>query len=546
MHISHITTRRSLFGIIFTIFLATLLFLPFRANTRPAEALENGLARTPPMGWNSWNRFRCKVDEQLIRETADALVASGMRDAGYSYVVIDDCWQTSRMPDGTIFASSRTFPSGIPALAEYVHARGLKLGLYTDVGRYTCQGRPGSLGYEFQDATTYAAWGVDFVKLDWCFTKGLDAAAIYATWRDAIASTGRPMVLSISEWGVNAPWNWAPDTGNMWRTTDDIIDDWETMLRNLDQTAPHAWAAGPGRWNDPDMLEVGNGGMTLEEYRAHFSMWAILAAPLIAGNDLRTMPPEILEILTNREVIAVDQDPAGIQGNIVDDTGTGLQVWAKPLADGSRAVALLNRSETQADITARWEKIGLPPGDASVRDLWAHEERGVARDSYTASVPAHGVVMLKIGSTQIYTPLSSMAWSAISNGYGPAEIDRSNGENAAGDGRPLTLNGVQYSTGLGLHAPAEAVYSLQGRCGHFSAVVGIDDEAGTFGAVSFQLWADGALRYDSGPLTGDSPAQTVSVDLTGTHELRLIVTDGGDWTDLDHANWADARIVCTL
>src|SRR6266849_1019285 len=279
--------------------------------------LDNHVARTPPMGWNSWNHFGFDVSALLIRETADAMVASGLRDAGYQYVVIDDCWQVERDARGRLVADSARFPGGMKPLADYVHSRGLKFGLYTDAGRRTCQGRPGTYGSEEVDARTFAEWGVDYVKEDWCNAEGLDAPTQYAKFRDALARTGRPIVLSICEWGTNQPWEWGPKTGNLWRTTDDIEDGWPAMLVNLDLSAQHAYTAGPGAWNDPDMLEVGNGGMTDDEYRAHVSLWAILAAPLIAGNDIRAMAPATRDVLTNREVIAVDQDSLGVEGALV-------------------------------------------------------------------------------------------------------------------------------------------------------------------------------------------------------------------------------------
>ena len=362
----------------------------------PAAALDNGLARTPPMGWNSWNRFGCNVNETLVRGMADAMVSSGMAAAGYQYVVIDDCWQVSRDAAGTIVADASRFPSGMKALADYVHSRGLKFGLYTDAGTATCSNKPGSLDHEVQDAQTYAAWGVDFVKVDWCNTGGLDPATQYATFRDALAGAGRPILFSICNWGIDSPWSWGPATGNMWRTTGDIQDSWSSILTIIDQNGSHASAARPGAWNDPDMLEIGNGGMTATEYRSHMSLWAIMAAPLIAGNDLRDMTPETLSILTAPEVIAIDQDPLGVQGARVSDRG-GLQVWAKRLEeDGAVAVALFNRTGSTADITATWSAIGLPAGSATVRDLWERADRGSFTDSYTASVPSHGTVLVKI------------------------------------------------------------------------------------------------------------------------------------------------------
>src|SRR2546421_4360317 len=369
-----------------------------------ARALDNGLARTPPMGWNSWNKFGCNVSEQLIKEVADALVSTGMRDAGYQYVVIDDCWQVGRDPQGNIIADTQRFPSGMKALADYVHAKGLKFGIYSDAGTQTCAKRPGSRGYEFQDARQYAAWGVDYLKYDWCSTTTQNAQASYSIMRDALAQTGRPIVFSLCEWGTAKPWLWARDVGNLWRTTGDIQDCWDCrrdwggmgVVHIIDLQDGLEAYAGPGHWNDPDMLEVGNGGMTPTEYRAHFSLWCILAAALIAGNDVRHMPPETAEILLNREVIAIDQDALGVQGRRVKREGDG-DVWAKQLADGGRAVALLNRSTTPHEMSVSWTEIGYPNElSATVRDLWAKKDLGKRTGSFAATVPGHGVAMIKI------------------------------------------------------------------------------------------------------------------------------------------------------
>jgi len=352
------------------------------------------LAQTPPMGWNSWNKFACNVSEQLIRQAADAMVSSGMQAAGYQYVNIDDCWQVSRDAQGTIVADAARFPSGIKALADYVHDKGLKLGVYTDAGTLTCEKRPGSLGHELQDAKTYAAWGVDYVKIDWCHAEGLDPEVQYTKFRDALAQAGRPIVFSICNWGVKAPWTWGPATGNLWRTTGDIKDTWDRMsVIGFSQNGLEKFA-GPGHWNDPDMLEVGNGGMKPDEYRVHMALWALLAAPLLSGNDLRNMTSETKEMLTNSEVIAVDQDAKGVQGHRVWDEGP-LEIWAKSLADGSSAVGLFNRGESELKITLDFKTLGIN-GRAKLRDLWQHKDVGVAEDSYTAAVPKHGVVLLKV------------------------------------------------------------------------------------------------------------------------------------------------------
>ena len=377
-----------------------------------ASALDDGLARTPPMGWNSWNALRLDINEDLVKEVVDVLAEEGLRDAGYEYLVIDDGWQFARDDEGNIVVDPKKFPSGIKALADYVHSRGLKFGLYSDAGAKTCGGFPGSLGHEYQDARTYAAWGVDYLKYDWCHSGNQSAPDSYALMRDALKEAGRPIVLSICEWGTSKPWLWARDVGHLWRTTFDIRPCWDcgqqahskgVLIENfigftkiLDQQVDLESYAGPGHWNDPDMLEVGNCELTHEENRAHFSLWCILAAPLMLGNDIRDMAPEVHGILTNAEVIAVNQDPLGRQGRKVRDDGD-LEVWSKELADGSRAVVLFNRSESEADIAFSWPEIGLPEYlSLRVRDLWQQEDKGTFDGSYSAPVPSHGVVMLAV------------------------------------------------------------------------------------------------------------------------------------------------------
>jgi len=354
------------------------------------------LARTPPMGWNSWNKFGCDVSEQLIRDTADAMVASGMKDAGYQYIVIDDCWQVSRDAQGRIVPDAKRFPGGMKALADYVHGKGLRFGLYSDAGARTCEGRPGSNGYETIDAAQYAAWGVDYLKYDWCNSDGVDPKIAYPTMRDALRAAGRPIVFSMCEWGRNKPWEWARGVGHLWRTTGDIRDTWDSFVRLLDQQAGLDKFAGPGGWNDPDMLEVGNGGMTTAEYRAHFSMWCILAAPLMSGNDLRSMTPEITAILANKDVIALDQDPLGKQGRKIRDDGE-VEVWAKWLQGGDIAVALLNRSKEAKEIGVAWTELGLGAAAApKVRDLWTKQNHGAVKSVFAPVVPGHDVVLVRI------------------------------------------------------------------------------------------------------------------------------------------------------
>ncbi len=385
-----------------TLSVVAAAMLVIMAASRGGRPVDNGLARTPPMGWNSWNRFGCNVSSQLIRGVADAIASNGMRDAGYQYVTIDDCWQVARDANGVIVADSTRFPEGIKALADYVHGKGLKFGIYTDAGRKTCEGRPGSYGHETIDAKTYASLGVDYVKVDWCNAEGLDAPTQYAKVRDALAASGRRIVFSICEWGSNRPWEWAPAVGNLWRTTGDISDRWSSVITLVDLSSQYWHIAKPGSWNDPDMLEVGNGGMTPTEYRSHFSLWAMMAAPLIAGNDVRAMMDSThpaaatREILLNKEVIAVDQDSLGVQGTIVQASPSELQVWVKPLADGSRAVLLFNRASVSSSITADWGRVGLRTKKARVRDLWAHTDSTVVENRYSATVPSHGVVMLRV------------------------------------------------------------------------------------------------------------------------------------------------------
>ena len=370
----------------------------------PLARAGDGLALTPPMGWNSWNKFGCNVSEKLIRAAADALVSSGMKDAGYQYVVIDDCWQVRRDAAGKIVADPERFPSGIKALADAVHAKGLKFGIYSDAGTMTCAERPGSKDHEAQDAKAYAEWGVDYLKYDWCNTDGQDTRDSYAKMSQALRASERPIVFSICEWGNSKPWTWAQGIGHLWRATGDIQDCWDCgkswggmgVVHIIDLMADLHAFSGPGHWNDPDMLEVGNHGLTLPENRAHFSFWALFAAPLMAGNDLAAMKPAIRDILTNREVIAVDQDPLGMQGRKVRDDGAH-EVWIKPLADGSRAVILFNRGTEESPITASWEEIGLfPGGKAVVRDLWKKADVGSFTGRFQAKVEPHGVVMLRI------------------------------------------------------------------------------------------------------------------------------------------------------
>lgn len=386
---------------------ATLITALAALALSPAHALDNGQARTPPMGWNSWNAFHCDVSAKLVEDTADAMVRSGMKAAGYTYVNIDDCWLLKkRGAQGELVPDPAKFPHGIKAVADYVHAKGLKLGIYESAGTETCAGYPGSLGHERSDAAQFARWGVDYLKYDNCGDKqGQSYPQRYIAMRDALAASGRAIVYSICEWGNESPWHWAPAVGNLWRTTQDITPRWQTdqadnhypqgIMDILDQQAALAGTSKPGAWNDPDMLEVGNGYLTDDENRAHFSLWALLNAPLIAGNDVRSMSKDVRSILTNRDVIAVDQDWGGRQGAKVRDDGD-TEVWAKPMSDGSVAVILLNRGRGPVEIATSADAIGVKSAaHYTVRDLWKHTDAssdGVIK----ASVPTHAVAMFRV------------------------------------------------------------------------------------------------------------------------------------------------------
>ena len=383
--------RKNLSSNISFIFMALLTLAGF---SQPTFA-QAQLVQTPPMGWNSWNHFACEVSDAIVRAQADSMVSSGMKAAGYEYVNIDDCWEGVRDSKGVIHPNSK-FPD-VKALADYVHSKGLKLGIYSSPGPKTCGGYEGSYQHEKQDAETYAQWGVDYLKYDWCTARyvyqpdGYPGA--FEKMHQALLATGRPIVYSIH--GRGRVWTWAQSVGaNLWRTTGDIKDDYSRMVAIGFGQEGLAQLAGPGHWNDPDMLEIGNGGMKPEEYRMHMSLWCLLAAPLITGNDLTQMTPETLAMLTNPDVIAVNQDPLGAQGQRVWEEGP-LEIWMKPLADGAKAVGLFNREQSTIKITVKFSQIGI--GDrAAVRDLWERKDLGVFDASYSADVVEHGAVMIKV------------------------------------------------------------------------------------------------------------------------------------------------------
>jgi alpha-galactosidase len=388
----------------------------FSAGTLFAQKFEE-LAQTPPMGWNSWNTFQTNIDEPLLKGMVDTYVSSGMKDAGYQYFVLDDGWMSmERDKDGNLVADPKKFPNGMKEFADYVHSKGLKFGIYNCAGTKTCAGYPGTRGYEYQDARLYASWGVDYLKFDWCNADGINAIEAYRTMSKAIKAAGRPMVFSLCEWGSHQPWRWAKDIGQLWRSTGDIgvgfektpsRGDWQplSVLNILDRQDSIRQYAGPGHWNDPDMLEVGN-GMTYNEDKAHFTLWCMLAAPLMAGNDLRKMSDETKNILTNKDVIALDQDPLGVEA-FRYYTFDGIEIWVKPLANNELAVCFLNRSDHPQNITYNWkehaisDKVSGTSFDFNqtiykLRDLWTKKEAGSTAKPFSEVIPSNDVVVLRL------------------------------------------------------------------------------------------------------------------------------------------------------
>jgi alpha-galactosidase len=387
------------------------MLLALVLSTAPGQTRHEAmLAPTPPMGWNSWNQVGCSgLSEKVVEAAADGLVRSGLAGAGFDYVVVDDCWQGPRDKAGELTADSTRFPSGIAALASYVHARGLKFGLYAVPGSQTCanfySNYPvrgiGSLHHETQDAATFARWGVDFLKYDWCradLTDGLNERSAFTTMADALRATDRRIVYSISEYGVEKPWEWAPGLANLWRTSHDIHPTWKSIIDRINSQAPLAPYSRPNAWNDPDMLEIGNAGLTEAESETHFGMWCMLSAPLMLGTDIPALTRSTLAVLENPDVLALDQDPLGRQAVRVTATG-GHEVWVKPLVHGDIAVALLNTTDTASTIGTTLSAVGAQPGGWTVRNLWSGAETLNRWGRLQADVPAHGVALFRLSST---------------------------------------------------------------------------------------------------------------------------------------------------
>ncbi len=503
-------------------------------------------AARPPMGWNGYNAFGCDpaLDEAKFKAIAEAMIDNGMQSAGYDFLNIDICWQLERSADGERVFDPERLPGGIEALVDWVHERGLSFGTYSHI--QDCMQMAGGLGFEAMDAASYASWGVDYIKVVQCPNGMQVQESAVAELSSALAAVERPIVVSLATGSFQ---EWMRETVHLWRTSTEAQPTWSSILRSIDDTLPLAAYARPGAFNDPDALEIGNGDLTVGEQRVQFSVWSILAAPLFAGNDLTLMTEETRAILTNSDVIALNQDPLALQGALIGRVGD-VEILAKPLSEcGARAVVLYNRGDTSAEASLSWQDVWLDAGPASVRDLWAAESLAVEPDGVTVTVPGHDAVALRVQGAEPALPsgrvaLSDLQWTYVTNGFGPVELDRTNGEEQALDGAPIRLRGAAYDTGLGVHAPSLIRYRLGQRCSRFIADVGIDDDQDGMGSVQFEVWADGERLFQSGRLTGTSPVRGLDIDVSGRRELRLFVGLGGDTFAFDHAVWAGATLEC--
>lgn len=521
----------------------------------------NSLALTPPMGWNDWYTYRCSIDEDIVEATADTMAANGMEAAGYQFVNIDDCWQISRNSNGVIVADPTKFPDGMTFLTGQVHSTGLKFGLYTAHGTLTCQDKPGSYGYEYLDAFTYADWNIDFLKEDACTLPiGDNPETDYFRMNDGLSKSGRPIVFSLCE-AANGYEYWSPALGNSWRTTGDTSATFTNVMSHIDPNSLSAYVAGPGRWNDADILQIGMGDFTnLIPAEMQFTMWCIMASPLLAGNDLTSMSAQTLSVLTNTEAIAVDQDPAGEQATWAGGIQDIAEVWSKPLGYDftTRAVALLNRSTTtSANITCVWTNLGLQAGTATVRDLWAHANLGTFTNSFTTNVPPEGAVFLEVVGTPVAPPeigtnylstLQPIYAYVSSNGIWVAAAKNKNI-----GGQTMKLNGESYTSGVGVTTTSGLEYNLGGSAVRFQSDIGVDDQEGANGSVIFQVFADGTKIYDSGIMVGGMAKQSLNLDVTGVRRLTLGVCDTiNDSTGnrstvstANYADWANALVIVT-
>ncbi len=526
---------------------------------------DNILLPTPPMGWNSWNAFEKNIDENKIKTIADIMVSSGMRDAGYKYLVLDDAWMAAERNEiGELVADSTKFPGGMKAIGDYIHSKGLKYGIYECRGHLTCQNLPGSFGHEQTDMNSFAAWGVDYIKMDACFAakNGRLSTEDFAIYRDAIKNTGRPMVFSISDFGQGA-WAWGgKNYGQLWRTSMDIYPNINSVYKCAETSggagSTHPafnglWQfAGPNHWNDPDMLQIGNLKNAAED-KVHFSLWSILAAPLMAGNDLRIWSDTIKNILLAPEVIAINQDSRAQQGYKVFQTDS-IEIYNKPLADGTTAVLLLNKGKKNTDITVKWEQIGLS-GQQKVRDLWEQKELGMFNDSFTAAnLGQHGHMLIKVGTVGSKplpgpTPVSPEKYTVSKSGttylsdlyYIMKEFNHPVADkNYLGEN--LQLNGTTYQKGLGCKSKSMVMYKLDGKANRFQATIGLDnvspdEETGQFRVLNEDKFG-GRVIFDSGKLKKNDEPVVVDIDVNGLDFILLEFTGKGV-----SGNWADAKVV---
>jgi alpha-galactosidase len=526
---------------------------------------DDGLAKTPPMGWNSWNAFREDIDEAKIKAIADVMVSSGMRDAGYVYLVLDDGWMAKdRDASGNLVGDPVKFPGGMKALGDYIHGKGLKYGIYECRGFLTCQKLPGSFGHEARDMSTFASWGVDYIKLDSCYAErnGRLSSVELDIYRKAIDQTGRPMVLSLSDFG-NGSWAWgAKASVHLWRTSYDIGRSIGSVYACAETSGGEGmihpafnglWQfAGPGHWNDADMLQVGNLPDPKED-KVHFALWSILASPLMAGNDLRSMTESVRTILTAPEVIAVNQDARGFQGYRIRKDG-GREIYNKPLSDGTTAVLLLNKSEIPTDLTVTWDEIGLR-GVQKVRDLWARKDLGEFKDSFTAAKLAqHEHVLIRVGApggkplpgpspvppekycpTRAGTTYLSDLYYVMKQGEAPRTD-----ANAAGGA--LSIKGVNYPKGLGVRTGSRIMYKLGGKAHRFQAVIGADDSYTGAETVRFRVLNEdffgNQVLFDSGTLAREQAGVKIDIDVKGVEYLLLMVVGKGV-----AGNWAEAKVI---
>lgn len=526
------------------------------------------LALTPPMGWNSWNAFEKNIDEAKIKATADLLVNSGMRDAGYVYLVLDDAWMDKdRDRNNRLQADPVKFPNGMKAVGDYIHSKGLKFGIYEDRGKLTCQGLPGSLGHEQIDMETFADWGVDYIKMDSCYAEGNGHASPddYGLYRKSIDATGHPMILSISDFG-NAAWAWGgKDSSQLWRTSYDIYPFMDSIYSCAETSGGSVKIhpafnglgqfAGPGHWNDPDMLQVGNltdipEDQKLTANRAHFGLWCILAAPLMAGTDLRSMKEEIKMVLTAPEVIAVDQDKRGIQGYKVFTDGR-IDIYNKPLFDGTTAVFMLNKGDKKSNVTVLWKQIGLD-GNQPVRDLWKRTDLGNFKDSFSAELGKNEHRLLKIG--RIGRPLPApkpmplekytvtrVGTTYLSDLYYIWKADSTPVYDATFGGRLMKIDGKTIKRGLGCQGKCSVMFKLNGKADRFRAVASVDLSSKVGGTGRFRVY-DGdfftnRVLWDSGKMTTDNPSKEINIDVKNVACLTLVFEG-----EQMFGNWGNARV----